>query len=74
MDKFSRLSDFLDEYYALIRKSNEMKQSWEGNDECDRAISDPGLQYQCDTDISEKEYDIIHECKNIIENHDLFNS
>lgn len=63
-DKIQELKDLIEEYDNLINELDDMSDTWECRDECDRAENDPGLQFGKEMELEIKFDEIKKFCNN----------
>ena len=54
MTILSKVNELVEELNQLNLELEEMSAGWLGNNECDAALSDPGLQYEKENELESK--------------------
>ncbi len=55
----SQLKSAINEYETFVNELSEMSKAWNSDDECARATSDPGLQFQKENDCDEAKNELL---------------
>lgn len=61
------LSCLIREYENLVEELEYMSEAWEGDDPCEAACSDPGLQFEKGEELDQKFKEIQALCRQIAE-------
>lgn len=58
LPSLSKIYQIVNELKELESELSYMDSAWNGNDECERALSDPGLQYEVEMQIDAKKKEL----------------